>query len=109
MIAADSEIIHDPVAYEKYEKSFPEFLIVDKISCYNEKQQAVYKELIGETISKYGGRFVDFTGKVQDSLMELWMEVQRWRSGICGTTPPDGLCHAAPSMLPGLREITRRS
>jgi len=109
MIAADSEIIHDPVAYEKYEKSFPEFLIVDKISCYNEKQQAVYKELIGETISKYGGKFVSYSGKTQDALMELWGGSSSVAIRYLRHNPHlMAFAMLPPSMLPGLREITKK-
>ena len=109
MIAADSEIIKKPEEYEKYEKIFPEFLLVDKISCYNEKQASVYRELIEEVISRHGGRIVTFTGKVRDSLMELWdgsssVAIRYLRHNphlmAFGMLPP--------SMLPGLREITKK-
>jgi FAD/FMN-containing dehydrogenase len=109
MIGADSEIIHDPVEYGKYENSFPEFLIVDKISCYNEKQQTVYKELIEETVSKHRGKLVSFTGKTQEALMELWngsssVAIRYIRHNPHMMT----FAMLPPSMLPGLREQTRK-
>lgn len=109
MIAADSEIIKNPEEYEKYEKTFPEFLLVDKISCYNEKQAAVYRELIEETANRHGGRRVSFTGKVKDSLMELWNGSSSVAIRYLRHNPHlMAFAMLPPSMLPGLREISKK-
>ena len=109
MIAADSEILGRPKEYERFEESFPAFLVVCKISCYSQTQVDVYKGLIEAAAKPHGGRFVQYEGNTQAALNELWdgssmVSIRYMRHN------PHLMCFAMlpPSMLPGLREITKK-
>ncbi len=71
-IAATSDVFHNQEEFAKLEDSLPEFVMMAKISCYNEEQAKVYTDLIEEAIKKNNGRFITFEGYVQESLNQLW-------------------------------------
>lgn len=109
MIAADSEIIKKPEEYERFENSFPEFLVVCKLSCYNQKQLDVYKELIEQAARPYGGKFVTFEPYTQSALNELWEGSSMVAIRYLRHNPHlMAFAMLPPSKLPGLRELTKR-
>lgn len=71
-IAATSDVFHNPEEFRKLEDSLPEFLMMAKISCYNEKQAQVYRELINEAITRNNGKIITFDGYVKETLGQLW-------------------------------------
>ncbi|MBM3131788.1 MAG: FAD-binding oxidoreductase [Chloroflexi bacterium] len=71
-IAATSDVFHNQEEFRKLEDSLPEFLMMAKISCYNEKQAQVYRELINEAITKNKGKIITFEGYVKETLSQLW-------------------------------------
>ena len=71
-IAATSDVFHNQEEFAKLEDSLPEFLMMAKISCHNEKQAEVYRELINDAITKNNGKNITFEGYVKESLDMLW-------------------------------------
>ncbi|MFO8010485.1 MAG: FAD-binding oxidoreductase [Dehalococcoidia bacterium] len=71
-IAAESDLIKDPVAYKELEDSLAAWLMMAKISCYNEEQASVYRKLIIDAITRAGGSLVQYEGDVQRNLTQLW-------------------------------------
>jgi FAD/FMN-containing dehydrogenase len=71
-IAAESELLKDPVEYKKLEDSMAAWLMMAKISCHNEDQASVYRKLITDAITKAGGSLVQYESTVQQNLTQLW-------------------------------------
>lgn len=71
-IAAESDLLKDPVEYKKLEDSMAAWLMMAKISCHNEDQAHVYRKLIDDAITKANGSLVQYEGTVQQNLTQLW-------------------------------------
>jgi len=106
-IAADIELLNNPEEYEKYEASFPAYVICAKISCHNEEQAKVYRDLIQEAISKDKGVFLQYTGSTQKTLDDLWNGSSRAAIHYLRHNPHlMAFTYSRPSLIPKIQEKT---
>ncbi len=107
ILSAPPELVEKKEEYRIFEDSFPEFCVGVKISCHNEKQRDVYKEIINDSIEKYKGYFVKFDGEVKTTLDEMWGGSSSIAIRYLRHNPHlMAFSMTPPSMVPKIREKT---